>query len=144
MALELINGVVVPDTPTLHRHDGSKFYGDCAVQDVQIDYDRRNPEIIFLADGTRAFSEVGDPQRWINGFTLYIFKRVAMQQINNNIADETTEGIFQLEVPDTIDGTGGGTFDIRFLTYPAWSKVSLRRQGYPEIWSAEVTEVDVF
>ena len=143
MALELINGVVVPDTPTLHRHDGSKFYGDCAVQNVRIDYDRRTPEIVYLADGTRAFSQIGDSQRWIDGFTIVVFKRVAMQQINNNIGDETTEGVFQLLLPDTIDGTAGGTFDIRFLTYPAWEKVTLRRKGFPEIWQAEVTEIDV-
>lgn len=142
MALELLNGVTVPDTPTLHRHDGTKFFGDCAVQDLRMDYDRRNPEIIYLADGTRAFSQIGDSQRWIDSFTIYIFKRVAMQQIGNLIADEATEGVFQLVVPD-LDGSGEDTFDIRFLAYPTWEKVSLRRRGYPDIWQAEIVEIEV-
>jgi hypothetical protein len=142
MALELLNGVVVPDTPTLHRHTGEKFFGDCAVQELLIDYDRRNPEIIFLADGTRAFSQIGDPQRWIDGFTIYVFRRVAMQQIKNIIADEVTEGIFQLLVPG-INGSATETLNIRFFDAP-FAPVSPRRANYPEIFSAQITEVDVY
>lgn len=143
MALELLNGVVVPDTPTLHRHTGEKFYGDCAVQELLVDYDRRNPEIIYLADGTRAFSVVGDPQRWVDGFTVYVYKRIAMQQINNVMADELTEGIFQLLIPG-INGAATETLDVRFLTYPPWAPVTIRRAGFPEIFSAQITEVDVY
>src|SRR5215203_5427470 len=141
MALELLNGVVVPDTPTLHRQDGSKFYGDAAVQELLIDYDRRNPEIIFLADGTRAFSEIGDPQRWIDGFRLDAFTRTGMQQVKNVIADEVTEGKFQLLVPG-INGESTETLTVRFFSAPfAWT--TPRRAGYPSIFSAQITEVDV-
>ena len=141
MALELANGVVVPDTPTLHRQDGSKFDGDVAVQQLLIDYDRRNPEIVFLADGTRAFSEIGDPQRWIDSFQLVAFHRNAVQQIKNAIADEVTQGVFKLHIPH-IEGSGEVDLDVRFFDAPfVWTIP--RRRGYPTIFTADVTEIDV-
>lgn len=142
MALELIEGVIVPDTPTLHRHDGTKFFGDVAVQQLLVDYDRRNPEVIYLADGTRAFSEIGDPQRWIDGFTIICYRRTGMQQVKNVIADEVTQGLFVLHVPDIHAASGADEYLIRFFDAP-FAQVSMRRRGYPEVFSADITEVDV-
>lgn len=141
MALELLSGKTVPDTPTLHRADGSKFYGDVAVQELLIDYDRRNPEVIFLADGTRGFSEIGDPQRWIDSFRIDAFHRTGMQQVKNAIADETTEGKFILHIPD-LDASGFEELTIRFFDAPFTWTIA-RRRGHASIFSAEITEVDV-
>lgn len=141
MALVLANGVTIADTPTLHREDGTKFTGDAAVQEMLPDYTRRTPEVIFLADGTRAFSQIGDAQGWIDGFRLDVFHKDAVTQIKDQIANEENQGLFVLHVP-RLQTTGYEEFLIRFFDAP-FAPQTARRRGFMQLFSAQITEIDI-
>ncbi len=143
MALVLTGGGTYADVPTLHRADGSKFTGDAAVQGMLPDYPRRTPEVIFLADGTRAFSQIGDAVGWIDGFRVDVFHKDAVTQIKSNIANETTQGLFQLYVP-RLEAPGHEEFLIRFFDAPfAPSPETPRRRGNRQVFSAEIVEIEI-
>lgn len=143
MALVLASGLTVPDTPTLHREDGSKFTGDIAVQALGIDFELKTPEIVYLANGRRASTQIGDAIGWIESFRLDAFSRAGARQVKNSIANQTNQGLFTLHVPN-IEGSGNEEFLICFFEapFPPDSETP-RRRGNIQIFSAEVTEIEI-
>lgn len=141
MALVLSNGTSWADVPTLHDHEGEKFTGDVAVQVLQPNYFRKTPEIVVRADGTRGFSQIGDAIGWIDSFVLVAYDFSGVREIKNAIANEESQGLFTLHVPN-LETSGAFNYLVLFFDAP-FEQVTPRRRGNPRVWSATVTEIDV-
>lgn len=126
--------------PTLLKHDGTEFPGGTVIKSLLYDYEKKFPEVITYADNSRGFSELGDSQGWMDGFMLEAFSQAAYRQIKENIANELSQGVFVLEIPELAGGTSRHA--IRFYDWPA-ERLYPRREGFYEVFAGTVTEVDV-
>jgi hypothetical protein len=139
--------VVLPaKTPTLLKFDGSDFPQPVAVQKLQVVYSRNYPEIMVMANNIRAFSEIGDDQDYIDSFTLETYSDASVTAIKQNVARESSQGVFTLRVPD-LDSEDITYYLIRFFGDPpgtlTFSRERPRRAGNPALHVAEVTEIEV-
>ncbi len=129
-------------TPTLLKADGTEFPGGpCAVQQYTPPYDRNYVEVSMMANNIRAFSEIGDEQKYIDSMMIECYDQTTVQGIKNAIGRESTQGIFTLKVPrlssSTID-----LYLIRFFECQ-WSREAPRRPGFPEVFQAQITDIEV-
>lgn len=134
------------EVPTLLRFDGSEYPGFAYVRNYLPPDVRRYPEIVLRADNTRAFSNIGDNQEYIAGFTVEAWGEGAKAQISSDVANENNHGLFVLEVPDT-DSAAVDRYLIRFFGDEngnlGWQRLYPRRAGFVPIFSADITEVEV-
>lgn len=135
-----------PETPTLLKFDGSDFSEPVAVQKLNVVYSRNYPEVIIFANNTRGFSEIGDDQDYIDSFTLYAYNDASVAAIKQEVARESSQGIFTLRVPD-LSSSDVTYYLIRFFGDPpgqlTFSRELPRRAGNPALHTTDVTEIEV-
>jgi hypothetical protein len=135
--------VVLPTkTPTLLKADGTEFPGGpCAVQQYTPPYDRSYAEVTMMANNVRAFSQIGDERTYIDSMMIECYAENTVQGIKNAIARESTQGLFTLRVPD-LESSTVFLYLIRFFEC-TWSREAPRRAGFPEVFQAQITEIEV-
>lgn len=130
--------------PTLLRHDGGAFLGVVYVRDFLPSHEKRFPMATVQADNSTAFSNIGSSKERIPGFTVECWGKGTFQAVMNNIANEESLGVFTLDVPG-INNYAHEAPKVRFGIFEEVSpeRVHMRREGYVEVFSFAVTNVEV-
>src|SRR5215207_4211823 len=128
--------------PQILKANGDYFPQAVIVQNIQPVYTRQYSEVVVLGTNATAFANIGDGQDYIDSFTIFCFGDGAYREVKENIAKESTNGIFTLRWPTRGASSGGDAYSIRFFE-ATFSRVWPRRQGVPQIYSADVENIQV-
>lgn len=138
------DGADYPYLPQLLQADGSYFAALVYVRNYLPPYPRTFPEPVALGTNATAFAAVGDPQNYIDTMTIEIWGAGAYIEVKGALANEETQGLFVLRVPELTDLTGatGDSYLIRF--YEAqFSRLYPRRNSFVQVFPADVENVEV-
>lgn len=128
---------------TLLRGDGSEYDGDTLVKKMSPPYNKHRAVTVEYMDNSIGFMDLGEQQGRIDSMTVECFSPYTAAQIMSDIGNEDNDGEFKLRVPNkAINGTEGGKmYTIRF--FEANFQPQTVRRGELQIFSAQVSNVQV-